>query len=450
MVSEPKQLLGQQAIQKIRQSGVNVCSLCGAAKICREREANVQVKALMTSVASTWSERRSDLIATLSGSVEAGYTCDGSMQGQVISVMLSANSVKSKKGTLMLSRSLLVTTFGAFILAGTASAQVAKDGVSALFDSREIPVTIDNFVRAATDIEMGKYLAISGGVNQVFHLREPTPVDDQPTVRMNRDTLYSMAVIDVSEGATLTLPETGDRYISAQIVDQDHYMPEVFVGGGTYTLDLETLDTPYVVMIIRTLVDAADPEDVAAVHAIQDQVTVDAVSAKPFIMPNYDEESFEAVLEAAKELGRFAPDSLRTFGPKETVDPIRYFLGAAIGWGGLPESSAYYLNVEPSLPVGAYKIQVPADVPVEAFWSISLYNAGGRFEKNALDAYNVNSIMGERNDDGSMTVHLGDCEDGRANCLPIMEGWNYTVRMYQPAQDVIDGTWVFPAVERYK
>ena len=35
----------------------------------------------------------------------------------------------------------------------------------------------------------------------------------------------------------------------------------------------------------------------------------------------------------------------------------------------------------------------------------------------------VASDMGERKDDGSMTVHPGGCEDGRANCLPIMEGW---------------------------
>lgn len=203
-------------------------------------------------------------------------------------------------------------------------------------------------------------------------------------------------------------------------------------------------------MLIRILVDAADPDDVAAVHALQDQVTVEAASSKPFVMPNYDEDAFEAVLEAAKELGRFSPDSLRTFGPREAVDPVRYFLGAALGWGGLPETAAFYLNVEPALPVGAYKIDVPADVPVGAFWSVSLYNAGGRFEKNALDAYNVNSIMGERNADGSMTVHLGDCGDGRVNCLPIMEGWNYTVRMYQPEPEIIEGTWVFPTVEPFE
>ena len=84
---------------------------------------------------------------------------------------------------------------------------------------------------------------------------------------------------------------------------------------------------------------------------------------------------------------------------------------------------------------------------VDAFWSISLYNGDGFFEPNALDAYNVNSIMGARNDDGTMTVHFGDCDDGRVNCLPIMEAWNYTVRMYRPSAEILDGTWNFPPAE---
>ncbi|NDR56682.1 DUF1214 domain-containing protein [Pseudoruegeria sp. M32A2M] len=335
----------------------------------------------------------------------------------------------------------------ASLCVGTSAAQVGGDNLSAILEAREIPVTIDNFVRAATEIEFGKYLAITGGVNNLVHIREPAPIDMQPTIRMNRDVLYSMAVIDISEGATLTLPETGERYLSAQIVNQDHYMNKVFVGGGVYALDIDTFDTPYVVVIIRTLVDASDAEDLAAVHALQDQMALAANSSKPLIIPDYDEESFDAVLKAALELGRYAPDSRRTFGPKEEVDPLRYFLGAAIGWGGLPEEEAYYLNIEPGLPVGTYKIEVPADVPVDQYWSVSLYNAAGFYEKNDLDAYNINSVMGERNEDGSITVHFGGCEDGRANCLPNMEGWNYTIRLYQPRAEILDGSWTFPEVQ---
>ena len=129
------------------------------------------------------------------------------------------------------------------------------------------------------------------------------------------------------------------------------------------------------------------------------------------------------------------------------VDPLRHFLGSAFGWGGLPESEAFYLNIDPGFPVAEYKIEVPADVPVGAFWSISLYNADGFFEPNDRDAYTVNSVTAECNDDGSITVHFGGCDDGRSNCLPIMQGWNYMVRLYRPGPAILDGNWSFPSAE---
>ena len=338
---------------------------------------------------------------------------------------------------------VLVASLGA----GSAGAQTFSDTLDALVESREIPVTLDNFIRAATDIELDKYVALAGGVNRFYHFREPTPVDNQPTIRMNRDTLYSTAVVDISEGATLTLPEAGERYMSAMVVNQDHYINAVFHGGGSYTLDMATFETPYVIVFMRTLVDADDPEDVAAVNALQDQMTVEAAAATPFIPPDYDEATYAGLVQAALELGRYGSASSDAFGSKDEVRPVLHFIATAVGWGGLPEEEAFYLNVEPRLPVGDYKIEVPAEVPVGAFWSISLYNADGFFEPNALDAYVVNSVMGERNEDGSMTVHLGGCDDGRANCLPLMEGWNYVVRLYQPGPEILDGSWTFPAVE---
>jgi hypothetical protein len=333
------------------------------------------------------------------------------------------------------------------LLCSPAFAQFADDKLDALVDAREIPVTIDNFNRAATDVELAKYVALAGGLNRFYHFREPTPVDNQPTVSMNRDTLYSTAIVDISAGATLTLPEVGDRYMSAMIVNQDHYINEVFHGGGTYTLDMETFDTPYVAVYMRVLVDASDPQDVAAVNAIQDRMEIEAASEQPFILPNYDEDSYERLVAALIGLAPFFPDSTRVFGSKDDVDPVRHMVGTAVGWGGLPEDEALYLGIDPRLPVGEYRIEVPPDVPVGAFWSISLYNAQRFFEPNALGAYTVNSVMGARNEDNSMTVHFGGCGDGRVNCLPLMEGWNYTVRMYQPGPEILDGSWSFPAIQ---
>ena len=345
-------------------------------------------------------------------------------------------------------KTIIIALLGAVLTFATnTNAQTGTDNPGATADMGEVPITVDNFVRAATDIEFEKYVSLAGGLNRFFHFREPTPVDNQTTIRMNRDTLYSAAVVDISEGATLKLPGVGDRYMTAMVINQDHYINKVFDGGGTYTLDMETFDTPYVIVFMRTLVDAADPEDVAKVNAIQDQMAIEAASSKPFIMPNYDQDSFKAMISAALKFGPFVPDSFRMFGARDEVDAVRHFIGTAGGWGGLPESEAFYLNVDPGLPPGEYKIEVPADVPVGAFWSISLYNARGFFEPNARNAYNVNSVTGIRNDDSSMTVHLGACEADRVNCLPIMEGWNYTVRMYRPGAEVLDGSWTFPAAQ---
>jgi hypothetical protein len=67
-------------------------------------------------------------------------------------------------------------------------------------------------------------------------------------------------------------------------------------------------------------------------------------------------------------------------------------------------------------------------------------------QQNARDAYSVNSVSGVKNDDGSVTVYLGG-EDDRPNCLPIMDGWNYLIRLYQPRPEVLNGSWTFPAHE---
>ena len=342
----------------------------------------------------------------------------------------------------------LLLVHAALLLSSLASATFAKDEPTER--TEEIPVTIDNFIRAATDFELEKYNKLAGGINRFYHFRSPTPIDNQPTIRMNRDTLYSVAVIDISEGATLTLPVVGTRYMSAMVVNQDHFINKVFHGGGVYKLDIETFDTPYVIVFVRTLVDTSSAEDVSKVNAIQDQMVIKASSATPFTIANYDKSMFEDLRMAIIEIGRYATDSSRVFGAKEQVDSLRHFLGTAVGWGGLPENEAFYLNVEPSLPVAEYKIEVHTEIPVGAFWSISLYNADGFFEKNTQDNYVVNSVLGEQNDDGSMTVYLGGCEDKRVNCLPITEGWNYTVRLYQPSSEIIDGTWSFPEVQPAK
>lgn len=118
-------------------------------------------------------------------------------------------------------------------------------------------------------------------------------------------------------------------------------------------------------------------------------------------------------------------------------------IGTASAWGGLPDADAVYVNVEPGLPVGEYELTVK-DVPVKGFWSISLYNAKGYFQENDLKAYSLNNLTAKPDSDGSYTIRFGGSGDGVENCLPIMDGWNYAVRMYEPEQSIQDASWTFP------
>lgn len=307
-------------------------------------------------------------------------------------------------------------------------------------------VTPNTFVRAETDRMFHDLAAVAGGVNVVAHNRVPTPLDAQTVVRMNRDTLYSWAIVDRAAGATITVPDGGERYLSVMVVDNDHHVEQVIHAAGDHELAPAGGDGRYVLVAMRTLADANDPADVAAANAVQDGLAVTAGSAAPFEPPPWDAESLAAVRDAVNALGATLPSLEGAFGARGEVDPIRHLIGTAVGWGGLPDAEARYDLHVPNLPVGEYRFAI-GDVPVDGFWSISLYDRDGYFQASDVGACSVNSLTAEREADGSVIVHLGGCGDGRPNCLHLMDGWNYLVRLYRPRPEVLDGSWTFPEPE---
>lgn len=309
-----------------------------------------------------------------------------------------------------------------------------------------VGVDVDNFVRAETDRMFAALQADAGGVNVFRHNREPTSIQGQTVIRMNRDTLYSFAVADISEGAAVTVPESGDRYLSVMVVNQDHYINRLFHDPGEYELTIAEFDTPWVLVAVRVLVDPVDPADIAAVTAIQDQIGLAANASNPFERPDYEPSSFDATRKAVLELAKHVGGLDHAFGTREEVNPVRHLIGTAAGWGGLPDREARYVSVDPGGVTGDHKLTV-RDVPVAGFWSISVYNSDGFFERNERDAYSVNNITATPNGDGSITVHFGGCGDDRPNCLPIPDGWNYIVRLYRPRPEILDGSWTFPSIE---
>lgn len=313
-----------------------------------------------------------------------------------------------------------------------------------------VPVTVDRFARAETDRYFTVNAKQAGGLGKFHHARDLVSIDNQTVIRMNRDTLYSFAVLDLAAGpATVAVSDAGKRFMSLMIVNQDHYVPLVAYDTRPHALTEANMGTRYVMAIVRTLVDPNDPKDLAEVHRLQDAIKVSQTDPGKLELPNWDQASLKEVRDALLLLAKHATGFARAFGTKEQVDPVRHLIGTAAGWGGNPDKDASYASFTPPRNDGktVYRLTVPANVPVDAFWSISLYNPKGFFEKNPDNAYSVNSITARKNADGSVTIQFGGCADTVANCLPIMDGWNYVARLYRPRPEILDGTWKFPEAQ---
>jgi hypothetical protein len=310
-----------------------------------------------------------------------------------------------------------------------------------------IHVNVDNFVRAETHRMFGDIQALAGGITRFQHNRTPARIDEQTVIRLNRDTLYSFAIVDLAEPAHLTLPDSDGRYLSAMILNEDHFVNDVIHESGEHRLTSDQYESRYVLVGVRILVDPNDSADVAAVTALQDRLVLQPGSSESFVVPDYDSESLDTTRDSLLALARGLDNFDRTFGTRTQVDPVRHLIGCAAGWGGLPTSEATYIGVGPAVPPGDYEL-VFKDVPVDAFWSVSVYNARGFFEPNDKSLYTVNSVTAKPNADGSTTIRFVASADRDipANAIVTPAGWNYLIRLYRPRAEIRNGHWTPPAL----
>jgi hypothetical protein len=323
----------------------------------------------------------------------------------------------------------------AFVMAGPTSA------------ADTVPVTLDTFVRAESDMYFNNVVQ-QVGVGTFHHSRDLIPIDHQTVIRGNRDTLYSAAVFDLEAGpVTITLPDAGRRYMSLQTISEDHYTSTAY-GAGEYHLDKEKAGTRYMMVGIRTLINPADPQDVQQVHALQDAIGVTQPGGSGrFEVPAWDQESQKKVRDALLVLASTVTNTSRAFGTRDQVDPVQRLVSAASAWGANPPRDAIYLNFVPGRNDGTtvYRLVVK-DVPVDGFWSVSVYNGEGYYAPNPQHAYSFNNITARPGADGATAIQFGGCDGGTPNCLPVMPGWNYMVRLYRPRSEILDGRWHFPEV----
>jgi hypothetical protein len=338
-------------------------------------------------------------------------------------------------------RTRILAAMSLVIASAAASAQTTAS-------STEL-VTVENYNRAQTDVNFAGVVK-NGGFGKFRHGRELAPPVQQGIVRPNRDTLYSFAIFDLDAGpVTITLPDGAKRFMGMQVVNQDQYTPAIYYGAGTHTLTREMIGTRYAIAVVRFLLDFSNKEEVQQVHALQDAIKFSQERPGTFETPNWDQASLKNVQAALLQLGTTVSDTRRMFGANEhQVDPVKHLIGSAMLWGGNPEKDALYLPITPARNDGktVYKLTV-GDVPVDGFWSITVYNAEGYLEPNPYNAYSVNNITVKKGADGSVAIQFGGCDGEVPNCLPIMKDWNYTVRLFRPRAEILDGTWRFPEAQ---
>lgn len=304
-------------------------------------------------------------------------------------------------------------------------------------------VTIKNYVRAESDLQLKGYVEDMDCFGRLVHVRAPYDVDNQVTVRANRDTLYSFGVYDLTAPLTMHLPEPDGRYQSVMTVSQDHSI-EAHYSPAVVELTTDNVGSRFVLLIARTFADPADPDDLARAHTLQDRISIEQAHVGALEVPPWDQSEVERMRATLSTLEPLATDSSKAFGRKEELDPIYWTLGAAVGWGGLPGSAAMYKAFFPDRNDGEtpYTLTV-GDVPCDAFWSVTLYDADLWMPVNDMDAYSYNSVTAKRNDDGTVTIHFGG-DPSQSNYLPIVPGWNYVFRVYRPRQEILEGSWSFP------
>lgn len=306
-----------------------------------------------------------------------------------------------------------------------------------------VKVTQETYCRAETDRSFANIAKMAGGVNRLYPFRNVTPLDHQTVVRMNKDTLYSMGVVDTSKGATITVPEMpAGRYFSVLLVDNDHYCPGVIYTAGVHELPK---DTKYLGIGVRIqLLKPSDPADVALVNKLQDQFVIKAGSADALPESKWDKTSLEELTANYNaEFAKFAKYPDGSMGPRGRADETMRHLACAGAWGLFPNNDAVYINYNGHLPADncyCATYQVPENT---AFWSITMYGADGylKSENSILNKFNTTM-----NADSTFTVHFGSkeaCGDV-PNRLDVSEGWNFLMRVYRPGQSVLNGSYKLP------
>ncbi len=349
-------------------------------------------------------------------------------------------------------KTILVATI-LFILVGCQSTKTDSVTTVKEFFSTEggVIVTEATYPTAETSHQILKNQELVG-INKFLHKRKLAPTDNQPIVRMNRDTYYSFAIVNVSKGATITMPEIPEgKYMSVQPVTEDHRIQAMTYGPGT--IELTTHIGTHLYIVVR--LDATFTE--AEAKEIQDKMVITANSDTKFAAVPVNKQSFEDVEKALRAklptiVKRDGVDVVKGMftDPRDESQKIfneeKYQVGSAIGWGGAQMNDNIYETSVHYSTDSCYQMTFE-DPKDKAFWSITVYDKKG-FMFNDLANYSSNTA--KVNEDGTYTISFG-CGDDAPNNIKIANpsgSFNIVARHYQPSEKVrVDDYRIVPTMK---
>lgn len=301
--------------------------------------------------------------------------------------------------------------------------------------SQGIKVTRENYQYAEAIRNATNYVKLDGD-NKWGHFRDPSPVGPTaPTIRMNLDTLYSVAVVDNSNGKfEITIPEN-EALHTVLVLDEQAYSLYYFQTPGVHEI---VSKSPYIIMLARQgLKDFNNPEDVANARKMQDGLKISGNGPNSFNPTKYDQASLHVLTE---ELGKefLASDGELVYGQfKDDVDEHKRLLSNAAGWGGMHDQiNTYTSSVSMS---GDVCRQITYEDPkVKDFFSFTLYDDAGYLMdgKTSINSYNM-----KKNADGTYTTSFNCGKDAINNITSTGREFNYIVRTYGASEVVKSGKW---------
>ena len=299
--------------------------------------------------------------------------------------------------------------------------------------AKSLTVTEDNFTHAETARNFRNWVAL--GANKQFAKMKGLPPrgKDAPTVQMNDDTLYGIAIVKAVDGkVTFNIPET-DNYMAVQVVTERGHGQHYVVEDGNYNLPIES---DYAFFIYRS----GTENGIEAARAELEKVDVSQFNyAVDYQVQPYNYEEVEAWVkkytEEVNNLSKFTYTFPRT---SDTVTDLHQWnLENAAGWGGAsPEAMVgnKYAN-SPKMKASICYTSTFEDPKNAFFTSITAYDSS----KYLMEGVNnINSHRWDKNADGTITVSFNCGDNAKNNIDTKGTDFTFTSRHYGVNQKVMD------------